>query len=291
MTLVLGRLILKVCVAALVVSAAWPAFAGESAPLATTQPTARPKEGYRLLGAGSWVVTHSAVTSSMGFPSSVKRKAVVSGDAATGGRTVLESRWSGTEFEPIGPSQSLGAIDGRTFDQMGFTPQTSLPDETIHLGRRRYLCSVNQYHFRSEADGRSVLITLYRDKSQTIKLPARSLTAGGREIPLPGDAIQADFTIEGPRMSAKGTRRIVATASPLVVSGKTHMCLVESTRTEGTSNDKPLSIQAQEWFSDALPGERMRLQTNTTVGKTRVDSDVTVAEFGVTPPEAKVAGK
>jgi len=291
MTLVSGRSILKVWVVALVVAAGLPAFAGDIAPFATTQPTAKPREGYRLLGAGSWVVTHSAVTSSMGFPSNVKRKVVIAADGTTGGRTLSESRWSGAEFEPTGPAQSLGPIDGRTFDQMGFTPQTTLPDAAIHLSRRRYLCSVNQYLFRSESDGRSVLLTLYRDKSQTIKLPARSLIVGGREIPLPADAIQAEFTVEGPRMSAKGSRRIIAMASPLIVSGKTCICLVESTRTEGTSNDKPLSIQSQEWFSDALPGERMRMQTITTVGKTRVDSDVTVVEFGVTPAEAKVAGK
>jgi len=292
MTFVFDRLILRVCLAAFVlVCGAVPTMAGEAGAVATTQPAGKPKEGYRLLGAGSWIITQSAVNSSMGFPSNIKRKVVVTGDAATGARAVSEARWSGTEFEPTGPDQPLGPIDARSFDELGLTPHANLRDQTVVMGRRRYLCAVSQYLFRSEPDGRSILVTLFRDKTGAIKLPARHLSAGGREIPLPADAIQAEFAIEGPRMSAKGTRRIIAMASPLVVNGKTCVCLVESTRTEGTSNDKPLTMLAQEWYCDQLPGERMRNQTMTSVGKTRVDSDVTVVDFGVVRVEAKVAGK
>jgi hypothetical protein len=107
------------------------------------------------------------------------------------------------------------------------------------------------------------------------------MSINGKEIPLPQDALQADYVVEGPRVSTKGQRRIVSLASPLRVNGLTCNCLVEATRAEGTSNDKPMALLVREWFTHDLPGERLRTVTSMSVGAMRVESDVTVLDFHV----------
>jgi hypothetical protein len=113
------------------------------------------------------------------------------------------------------------------------------------------------------------------------QLPPRAMSINGKEIPLPQDALQADYVVEGPRVSTKGQRRIVSLASPLRVNGLTCNCLVEATRAEGTSNDKPMALLVREWFTHDLPGERLRTVTSMSVGAMRVESDVTVLDFHV----------
>ncbi|MEZ0263997.1 MAG: hypothetical protein ACAI43_04660 [Phycisphaerae bacterium] len=269
------------------------AVAGEPTPAATpaaTQP-AKVKEGYRHLGAGSWIVSKAVVQSSTGIPSNVKRKVSITADPTTGRRALEEARWSGSEFEPTGPAQSLAPVDPRTFDELGWTPTATLADQPVAVGRRRYACAVTRYEVRNDTDGRVVELTLYREKSGAIKLPARSLAVAGREIPLPADAVQAEFTVEGPKVSTRGTRRIMSLSAMTQVNGKPVACLVEQTQTRGTSNDKPTATSAQEWYCEALPGERVRAQTTTTIGAIRVDSDVTVLEFGVVAAGAPVEAK
>lgn len=237
-------------------------------------------EGYRLLENGSWVVTQAQVNSN-GIPTAMKRKMTVTTHPTTGQRVVAEARWSGSDFAPTGEMAPVVPADHRGFDQLGLTPEATLPEQVLSLSRRRYTCTVTRYLFRDEADGRTTLLTLWRDKTGQLKLPARCIQINNHEVPLPPDAIQADFTVEAPNHSSKGMRRILALASPLRVNGQTHSCLIESTQTQGTSNDKPVSISIREWFCAALPGERLRTQTTMSVGQMRVDSDVCVVEFFV----------
>lgn len=258
--------------------------AGAPGPVpATTQPAPRPAEGYRLLGAGSWIVSDAKVHSSVGFPTQIRRKVAVGADPATGRRVLEESRWSGLEYEATGPARPLPPADGRSFDELNLPPQATLPDQTIVLARRRYLCSVTQYGFRSDVDGKTTLVTLWRDKTGTFKAPARSMSINNHDVPLPPDTIQADFTVEGPRVSTRGTRRIVGLNLSLKVGERVCACLVESTRVQGTSNDKPVSIVTREWFCDDLPGEKVRTQSAMVVGAMRSDSDVTVVDFHAAP--------
>lgn len=251
---------------------------GGSASAPATQP-AKTVEGFRMLEKGSWVVTQAQVMSN-GVPTALKRKMTVTTHPSTGQRMIEESRWSGSEFAPTGEYQPMIA-DRRGFDELGLTPEARLADQALILARRRYSCSVTRYLFRDEASGRTTMLTLWRDKSGQLKLPARSMQINNHEVPLPGDALQAEFTIEGPKVSSRGTRRILALASPLRVNGTTHACLVESTQTQGTSNEKAVSIQVREWYCAALPGERLRTQTTMSVGPMRVDSDVCVVDFYV----------
>jgi len=293
MTHVVRRFLVGGAMAGALALACGVANAGEPAPAvarAATQP-AKVKEGYRHLGAGSWIVSKAVVQSSTGIPSNVKRKVSIAADPSTGQRTLEEARWSGSEFEPAGPAQPLAPADARAFDELGWTPTATLEDQAVVVGRRRYSCAVTRYEVRNDADGRIVELTLYREQSGAIKLPARSLAVAGREIPLPADAVQVEFTVEGPKVSTRGTRRIMSLSAMTQVNGKPVACLVEQTQARGTSNDKPLSTAAQEWYCDALPGERVRAQTSTTVGNIRVDSDVTVLEFGVVAAGAPVEAK
>ena len=256
------------------------AGAGENAP-ATTQPT-KPAEGYRYLEAGSWIISEAHVQTN-GTPATIKRKVQVTVDPATGRRAIQESRWTATAadgFEPTGPAQPLAVADRRSFDEMGFTPHNTEPDQVLTIGRKRYVCSVCTYLFEG-TDERSTQLTLWRDKSGSTQLPPRGMSINGKEIPLPQDALQADYVVAGPRVSTKGQRRIVSLASPLRVNGLTCNCLVEATRTEGTSNDKPMALLVREWFTHDLPGERLRTVTSMSVGAMRVESDVTVLDFHV----------
>jgi len=273
--MLLKRLIPTLCMLFAVV-----AGAGESAP-ATTQPTKR-VEGYRYMDAGSWIISEAHVQTN-GTPATIKRKVAVTVDQASGQRVVEESRWTATVdgFERTGPAQPLGVADRRSFDEMGFTPHATQPDQVLTIGRKRYVCSVCTYLFEGGADGRSTQLTLWRDKSGGTQLPPRQMSINGKEIPLPQDALQADYVVEGPRVSTKGQRRIVSLASPLRVNGLTCNCLVEATRAGGTSNDKPMALLVREWFTHDLPGERLRTVTSMSVGAMRVESDVTVLDFHV----------
>jgi hypothetical protein len=257
------------------------AGAAEVAP-ATTQPT-KPIEGYRYMDVGSWIISEAHVQTN-GTPATIKRKVTVTVDSASGQRAIEESRWkaSADGFEPIGPAQPLAVADRRSFDELGFTPHATQPDQVLTIGRKRYVCSVSTYLFEGGgSDGRSTQLTLWRDKSGGTQLPPRAMSINGKEIPLPQDALQADYTVEGPRVSTKGQRRIVSLASPLRVNGLTCNCLVEATRAEGTSNDKPMALLVREWFTHDLPGERLRTVTSMSVGAMRVESDVTVLDFHV----------
>jgi hypothetical protein len=253
------------------------ALAGEFVAPAT-QP-AKVTEGYRYLDAGSWIITEAHVRTN-GTPASIKRKVLVTVDPATGQRAVEESRWKTDAFEPTGPAQPLAAADRRGFDELGFTPHSTSPDQVLTIGRKRYVCSVSTYLFEN-GEGRTTQLTLWRDKSGATQLPPRGMSINGKEVPLPQDALQADFAVEGPRVSTRGQRRIVSLASPVRVNGMTCNCLVEATQTEGTSNDKPMSLVTREWFTHDLPGERLRTVTATSVGAMRVESEVCVLDFHV----------
>jgi hypothetical protein len=259
------------------------AFAGEGA-IPATQPS-KPVEAYRYIDVGSWIITEAHVRTN-GMPATIKRKVLVTADPATGRRAVEESRWLADTFEPIGPVQMLANPDRRSFDELGLTPHATQPEQVVTIGRKRYVCSVSSYLFTSETDGRSTLLTLWRDKSGATQLPPRTMSINNREVPLPQDALQADFTVDGPKLSTHGQRRILSLAAPLRVNGQTCNCLVESTQAEGTSNDKPLSLSLREWFTHDLPGERLRTLTAMTVGAMQVESDVTVLDFHVTHQSA-----
>jgi hypothetical protein len=277
----------------LAITAAPSALAGEQDALATpsvapaaptvSSPTTQPSkvaQGFRYLDHGSWIVTEAQVRTN-GTPAVIKRKTLVTTLPGTGQRGVEESRWTMDTFEPTGPVQPLAAPDRRSFDDLNFTPTATLPDEPLTIARKRYLCSVATYTFKSDAGDRTTTLTLWRDKSGGTQLPPRTIPVNNKDVPLPPDALQADFTVEAPGVSTRGERRIVALAKPMRVNAQTCSCLVESTQQQGTSHDKPMSLTLQEWFCHDLPGERMRTVTSMTVGPHRVDSDVRVTDFHV----------
>ena len=251
----------------------------DAKPQATTQPAKR-QEGYRYLDHGSWIVSEANIRSN-GTPATLKRKVLVTTQPTTGQRAIEESRWHGAAFEPTGPAQALAEADRRGFDELGLKPRDIQPDAVVTVAHKRYLCSVTTFVFCNEADGRSTELTLWRDKSGETHLPPRSISINNKEIPLPQDALQADFSTEGPKISTRGERRIVAMSSPLRVNNQTCNCLVESTSTRGTSNDKPMTLSLREWFCHELPGERLRTVTAMSVGAMQVESDVTVVDFHV----------
>src|SRR5258706_13692104 len=169
------------------------AFAGEGA-VSATQP-AKALEAYRYLDVGSWITTEAHVRTN-GAPATIKRKVQVTVEPATGCRAVQESRWSADAFEPTGPVQLLAHPDRRSFDEVGLTPHTTQPDQILTIGHKRYVCTVGSYLFASEADGRSTLLTLWRDKSGSTQLPPRTMSINNHEVPLPQDALQADFAVD-----------------------------------------------------------------------------------------------
>ena len=248
-------------------------------PAPATQP-AKKADGYRYLETGSWIISEANIRSS-GTPATLKRRVLLTTQPTTGERAIEESRWHNNAFEPTGPAEVLADADRRGFDELGLKPTDTQPDAAITVAHKRYLCSVATYTFHSETDGRSTQLTLWRDKSGETHLPPRSISINNKEVPLPQDALQADFAVEGPKISTRGQRRIIAMASPLRVSNQTCNCLVESTRSQGTSNDKPMSLSLKEWFCHELPGERLRTVTAMSVGAMQVESDVTVVDFHV----------
>jgi hypothetical protein len=252
-----------------------------TAAAATTQP-AKPLESYRYLEPGSRLVTEARVNSN-GTPTALRRKVTVTIDD-TGRRAVQESRWHNDAFEPTGPAQPLAQPDRRTFDDLALKPQATLPEQPVTVGRKRYLCSVATYVVKSEAGDRTTTLTLYRDKSGATQLPPRMMSVNNRDLPLPADCLQVDLAVEGPKVSTRGQRRIVSLSSALRVNGQTCACLVEETRTTGTSNEKPLNLAIQEWSCHDLPGERLRTVTEMTAGALRVASDVTVIDFHLARP-------
>jgi len=254
------------------------AIAGE-ARVPTTQPS-KPLEGYRFLDHGSWVITEARIRSN-GTPATIKRKAVVTTLPTTGQRGLEESRWHLDSFEPLGPVVPLAQADRRGFDDLGLKPDGEQPDQAIVVARKRYLCAVSTYVFQSPTDGRTTRLTLWRDKSGETQLPQRMMSINNKEIPLPADALQADFTVEGDNIHTQGQRRIVSLATSLRVNGQAIPCLVESTRSQGTSNNKPVTLAVREWFCHELPGERMRMTTSMSVGSMQVESEVSVIDFHV----------
>lgn len=254
-----------------------------------TQP-AKVLDGYRYLDHGSWIVTEARVRTNE-TPATIKRKALVTTDPATGERALEELRWNMDAFEPIGPAQPLAKPDRRGFDQLGFAPQSTLPDQPITVAGRRYLCAVSTYVFKDEAGDRTTTLTLYRDKSGQTQLPPRTMSVNNKDLPLPTDALQADFKIEAPGVSTAGQRRIVSLTTPLRVGNQTCSCLVESTQTQGKSNNKPMTLTLREWFCHDLPGERLRTQTAMSVGPMKVESDVTVLDFHVARLNADATAK
>jgi hypothetical protein len=235
--------------------------------------------GFRYLDHGSWVVTEAQVRTN-GTPAVIKRKSLVTTVPVTGERGLEESRWTMDSFEPTGPVRPLAPADRRSFDELGYSPTGTLPDQPLNVGRKRYLCSVATYTFKGEGQ-RTTTVTLWRDKSGDTRLPPRTMSVNNVDLPLPADALQADFTVEAPGVSTRGERRIIAIARPMRVAGQSCACLVESTQSQGTSHDRPLALNLQEWFSHELPGERLRMVTSMTVGQSRVDSDVRVVDFHV----------
>src|SRR5690349_4296427 len=110
------------------------ALAGEGGAVASTQPT-KPLEGYRFLDHGSWIVTEAHVRTN-GQPASIKRKVVVTTQPSTGERGLEESRWLVDSFEPIGPVQPLVQADRRGFDDLGFKPESTLPEQVLVVARK-----------------------------------------------------------------------------------------------------------------------------------------------------------
>jgi hypothetical protein len=248
-------------------------------PQPATQP-AKKQEGYRYLENGSWIISQANIRSN-GTPATLKRKILVTIQPKTGQRAIEESRWHNNAFEPTGPLQDLADADRRSFDDLGLKPTDTQPDAAITIAHKRYLCSVTTYTFRSEGDGRSTELTLWRDKSGETHLPPRTISINNKEVPLPQDALQADFSVQGPKIATHGQRRITAMASPLRIDNQTCNCLVELTRTHGTSNGRPMSLSLKEWFCHELPGERLRTVTAMNVGNIQVESDVSVVDFHV----------
>lgn len=269
---------MKFSLPTILLTALWSAraVAGDTVP--ATQP-AKVQDGFRYLDHGSWVVTETRVTTN-GNPATVRRKTTLVTLPGTAQRAAQEARWSGSAFETDGDPQPLPAPDRRTFDQLALKPHATLPDQVVEVARKRYTCSVTQYRFTADND-RVTLLTLWRDKSGNTRLPLRTLCLPGRELPLPADALQADFQTDGPTTSTHGERRIVSLASPIRVNNQTCPTLVESTRIQGTSNGKPVEISLREWFCHALPGERLRTVTAMSVGPNKVESDTAVTEFHV----------
>lgn len=248
-----------------------------------TRPTGDPVNGYRLLGNGSWIVSEAMVRTTPGFPGHVKRKVTIADAPGAGQRTIREFAWSGSAFEPTGPEQNLATPDTRSFDQMNFTAQGTPADMVMTIARKRYPCTATVYHFENKAKQETTRLTLYRDKSQQVRLPLRYMGVAGQQIPLPEDAIGADLVIEGHNTSIKGQRRIVSLASPVAIKDRTCMCVIESIRQEGQRGAKPLSIMGREWHCHELPGEKLKSESITTMGQVRIESDVVVQDFFVTP--------
>jgi hypothetical protein len=261
------------------------AFGGEGAAAPATRP-AKGLEGYRYLDAGSWIVVESHVRTN-GTPATMKRRIQITADPKTHERLLQESRWVNDAFAPTGEPQPLARPDRRAFDQLGFTPDSTAPEQVVTIGGKRYVCSVSTYLFDGQ-DGRVTRLTLWRDKSGATQLPPRAVSVNLKQIPLPQDALQADVIVEGPNVSTRTQRRILSMASPLRVNGQTCNCLVEGTETQGTSNGKPLSITVREWLCHDLPGERLRTVTAMTCGPMRVESDVTVLDFHVARLDAAI---
>lgn len=280
----LPSLFLTLAAGAAVAGDAQPAPRPSSTASAATQPAAAPVDAHRYLDHGSWLITEARVNSN-GTPTTIRRKILITTDA-TGRRTLEESRWHNDAFEPDGPALPLAVPDRRSFDELGLKPETTQPDQPLTLGRRRYLCSVTTYVVKDDANQRTTTLTLYRDKSGGTQLPPRSMGVNNREFPLPADCLQVDFAVEGPKVSTRGQRRIVSFSSALRIKGQTCACLVEETRCQGTSNDKPLALAVQEWHCHDLPGERLRTVTEMTAGGMQVSSDVTVVDFHVARQDA-----
>jgi hypothetical protein len=259
--------------------------AGASAPATRPSGVAPAGQPLRYLEPGSWVVTEAHVRTN-GSPSAMRRKVVLAADPKSGVRTVQEMRWKGEAFDAEGPAVAAGEADRRTFDQLGLTIDSTQPEQAVTVGRRRYVCSVTTYVFADEAGGRTTTLTLWRDRSGQTQLPPRTIAVGEREIPLPADALQAEFVVRGPKGQTKGERRIVSMAAPLRVGEQTLNCLAEATRVTGTSGERPLTIVRREWFSHDLPGEPLRTLTVMNGGAAEVESDVTVVDFHAVRPDA-----
>jgi len=242
-----------------------------------------PCNDYRHLAQRSWVITEAHVRTN-GSPATIKRKVTVTVDPSTGRRAIEESRWVNDAFEPVGAPRVLddGAVRG--FDDLGLTPASQQDEQVLTIGRKRYVCTVATYVIAGE--GRSTTLTLWRDQSGATQLPPRTLSINNKDLPLPADALQADFVVEGQTVSSKGERRIASLAAPLRVNGQTCNCLVEETRLRGTSNGKPLALDVREWYCHDLPGERLRTLTSMTSGAMQVESDVAVLDFHVARPDA-----
>ena len=242
----------------LLCGSAWAGDIAAPQPAVVTEPATQPvkkQEGYRYLDQGSWIISEAHIRSN-GTPATLRRKVLITSLPKTPERAIEESRWHNNAFESTGPLQALADPDRRSFDEMGYKPKETQADAAVTIAHKRYLCTVTTYEFCNQAEGRKTLLTLWRDKSGETR-SSRTISINNKEIPLPQDALQADFTVEGPKVSTHGQRRIVALSSPLRINNQTCNCLVESTCTQGASNDKPMSLSMREWFCHELPGERI----------------------------------
>ena len=113
------------------------AFGGEGAAAPATQP-AKGVEGYRYLDVGSWIVIESHVRTN-GTPATMKRRIQITADAKTHQRSLQEFRWVNDAFVPTGEPQVLARADRRSFDQLGFTPDSAAPDQVVTIGGKRYV--------------------------------------------------------------------------------------------------------------------------------------------------------
>ena len=263
---------------ALVLSVA--AFAGERGIDAARDAAATDGHGY--LAPGSWIVTETRVRSDGAAVTEKRKLAIVPG--AEGDYAVQESRWATDGFEPAGPARPLALRARQAFDRICPKPDGVQPDRVVTVGPKRYVCRVETYTLRDQAEGRVTTLTLLRDKTCGTQLPPRTISIHGAAIPLPADALQAEIATEGPGVSTKSRRVVSAIASPLRVNGQTITCLVETTETRGTEGGKDVQLGVREWSSHDVPGEPLRRVTCGTIGGTEVQSETTVIDFHVARP-------
>jgi hypothetical protein len=244
-------------------------------------------DAHGYLQPGSWIVLETRTRCDGAAATGDRHRIAVVAKGTGGERAIVESQWRGDGF---GPARPIVAANRQPFDDLVPKPNSAPPDRVVTVGTQRYVCGAATYEFRDATAGRTTTLTLWRDKSGGTQLPPRVLAIGGREIPLPGDALQAEIVVNGADASTKTQRQVVALASPLRVKGQTLSCLVERIETRGTLGGKAVAIASQEWYCHDLPGERLRVLTCGTVGGAEVRSETAVVDFHVVKAAAAATG-
>lgn len=245
--------------------------------------------GRPFLEPGSWVITETRVRSN-GAAVTEKRKLAVVAPAEGDAPAVQESKWAADGFEPTGPARPLEGMGCSSFDPLSLKPTGAHPDGVVTIGPKRYVCRVETYTLRDEPNGRSTVLTLWRDKSGGTQLPPRTAAIHGASFPLPADALQAEIATDGPGVSTKSRRVVSALASPLRVNAQTLSCLVETTETRGTDGGKAVNLAVREWRCHDVPGQPLRTVTCGTIGGAEVQTETAVIDFHVARPASPTSG-